>query len=30
MCFARNKKSLALELMGLKFANPVGVFRPAD
>ena len=30
MCFARNKKSLALELMGLKFANPVGVFRPDD
>ena len=30
MCFARNKKSLALELLGLKFSNPVGVFRPAD
>lgn len=30
MFFARNKKSLALELLGLHFSNPVGIFRPAD
>ena len=30
MFFARNKKSLALDLLGLHFSNPVGIFRPSD
>ena len=30
MFFARNKKSLALELLGLHFSNPVGIFHPAE